>query len=269
MMTAVAGCDAIKPSVNLDLTGDVTPKVVAAVAVGVVMVILAFAIGMRMLLTTLHETDRELEVGIRPLRFGTRQRTLGIQADLLATTALARLSDLEAALVSLVEASDTELESRGEHWFDFLCESLGAVLAVDRNYRFRIAIWTDDETDPVDLRGLAYFAFNRHDPKYEKLNRAESLAGWAVAHRTSHYAPDVSKCTLYQKRKTDPTYRSLFVVPLGPQHDPWAAMTVDAEPIDGIDEPRQALITRFGALATVGARIIAIRSSSSTRTSEP
>ena len=169
--------------------------------------------------------------------------------------ALGRLNDLEQAIVSLAEADTAELDRVTGDWLDFVCAGLATVLSAGNDAHFRVAIWTDDETDPEYVKGLAYFGFDRHDPKYEKLPRATTLAGWVIAHRQDHYAPDLKTCTLFMPRSNTPRYKSMYAAPLGSEADPWAAITVDAPALDGLSEERRALIRRFGSLASVGARI--------------
>lgn len=246
-------------------TIDLTTPVILALAV----LVLALGLALTLLLRTLHTTDRELDLGLKPLRFGTRARLPVVDrtTELMLVTALSRLEDLEPGLNALVEAPDALLEQRGQNWLDYVCEGLAAVLQAGTHHRFRVAIWTHDEADREYLKGLAYHGFDRNDPKYDKLPRATTLAGWAITRGEEHYAPDVSACTLFKPRNHPPTYRSMVATPLGPPADPWAVITVDAPELDGLDEPRLALIRRFGILATVGARVVTFRSAASTGTS--
>lgn len=249
------------PTFTIDLT---TPVILALAVLAMV-----FALALTLLLRALHETDREFDLGVKPFRFGTRSRSPVVDrtTEALLATALSRLEDLEQGLNALVDAPVALLEQRGQIWLDFVCEGLAAVLEAGTHHRFRVAIWTDDEADREFLKGLAYHGFNRNDPKYEKLPRATTLAGWAIVHREEHYAPDVNSCPLFKPRTHAPTYRSMVASPLGPSSDPWAVITVDAPEVGGLDEPRLAMIRRFGILATVGSQIIRSRLTASTGTS--
>jgi hypothetical protein len=151
---------------NVDLSNPLGLLALAAL-------IVAAALGGGHLLRVLDQTNRDLDIGLRPLRFGTRSKALQDRStEKMYSAALARLNDLEQAVVSLVEAKPAELEERTQHWLDFLSEGLATVLSAGNAAHFRIAIWTDDQTDPDYLRGLAYFGFDRHAADYEKLDRA-------------------------------------------------------------------------------------------------
>jgi hypothetical protein len=238
---------------------------VPVIMAGVIFVI-TVAAAVSLVLLVLHLTQRELDVGLKPLRFGTHPRTTIVDrtTEELLETALARLEDLEQGLAALVEAPEAELERRGQNWLDYVCEGLATVLAAGTHHRYRVAIWSDDEDDRDFLKGLAYHGFDRNLPKYEKLPRATTLAGWAVSHGEEHYAPDISKCTLFRRRTHPPGYKSMVATPLGPGTNPWAVITVDAPQLDGLDVPRLALVRRFGVLATVGATIVQFRSTAVT-----
>ncbi|MDQ3871126.1 MAG: GAF domain-containing protein [Chloroflexota bacterium] len=221
------------------------------------MALAAIFLSLPVVLIVLNKTNTDIELGVKPLRLATRarRRAQDDSRDLLTSAALARLNDLEQALVALAEADADEIDEVAGNWFDLLCEDLAFVLGIGTNQRFRIAIWTDDETDPAYLRGLAYYGFDRNDPKYDKLSRLGTVAGWAVANRREHYARDVANDAIYLGRTGPARYRSMVAVPLGAPDDPWAVMTVDAEERDGLDETRRALIRRFGSLASTGAAL--------------
>jgi hypothetical protein len=247
----VAGCSA----------GDLPFKIEPVTLTKDLLFALAFLIAvvgivaMAMLLT-LHRTDRELDITRTPLHIGTRARSaVDRQTEKMYNAALKRLDDLEQALVSIVEADQASIEAVTGDWLDFVVQGLATVLSAGTNAHFRVAIWTDDEQDPEYVKGLAWFGFDRHDPKYEKLPRATTLAGWVIANREDHYVVDVDDDPLYRPRMNPPRYRSMYAAPLGSGDNPWAAITVDAPARDGLSEERRALIRRFGSLASVGARI--------------
>lgn len=207
-------------------------------------------------LVILHATDRELDLGVKPFRVGTHRRSeMDRRTEKMYLVALRRLTDLETAVASIVEADPAHVDQVMNDWLDYVCEGLATCLSAGNNAQFRVAIWTDDERDPATLKGIAWHGFNRSDPKYQALPRATTLAGWAIEHREEHYAPYLDKCVLYKPRSHPPTYKSMFVVPLGSDANPWASMTVDAPAVDGLSEERRELIRRFGSLASVGARI--------------
>lgn len=248
--------------IDVKSTIDFTVPVILALVV----LVIAIAVGLSVVLIILQKTDRELDIGFKPARFGTKSRSPVVDrtTEALLATALARLEDLEQGLNALVEAPDTDLERRGQIWLDFVCEGVASVLAAGTHHRYRVAIWTDDESDPEFLKGLAYHGFDRNDPKYEKLPRSTTLAGWAVSNGREHYAPDVATCELFRPRTHRPTYKSMVASPLGPESKPWAVITVDAPELNGLDEPRLQLVRRFGVLATVGAGILRFRSTTVT-----
>lgn len=220
------------------------------------MLVLIVTICVVALLLTLHKTDRELDVGVKPIRFGTHPRkTADRRTEKMYAAALARLNDLEQAVVSIAEADVAELERVTQDWLDYVCAGLAAVLSAGNNAHFRVAIWTDDESDRDFLKGLAYFGFDRHDPKYEKLPRATTVAGHVVANKQEHYVRDTDDDPIFNPRAHKPTYKSMVATPLGLDVNPWAVMTVDAPAKDGLSEERRQLIRRFGGLASVGARI--------------
>jgi hypothetical protein len=254
---------------DINLTGEITLPLLAGFA-GLVLVVTVCLV---ILLAVLHVTDRELQVTLRPMFFGTTARKPAPAADRhvekMYNAALKRLDDLEQALVSIAEADVAELERVTGDWLDFVCEGLATVLSAGNNAHFRVAIWTDDEGDRDYIKGLAYFGFNRHDVKYEKLPRGTTLAGWVIANREDHYAPDLDLCMLFRPRSSKPRYKSMYAAPLGSEGDPWAAITVDAPAPDGLSEERRALIRRFGSLASVGARVARGRMSGPTGTIDP
>lgn len=258
-----SGCSAAP---DVKLSGDITVGLVLALA----LLLIVAVVGAAILLLVLNRTDRELDITIKPLHLGTHARHAEPDRgrELMMDAALARLQDLEQAVVSLVEATDEEIDERAERWFDYVCEGLAFVLAAGTHRRFRVAIWTDDETDHDFLRGLAYHGFDRFDPRYEKLARTESVAGWVIANKREHYVPDVQQDPIYRPRSSKPTYLSMVATPAGPESDPWAVITVDATEKNGLDEDRRALVHRFGVLATVGARIVRIRSARPGRTTD-
>jgi hypothetical protein len=218
-------------------------------------------------LLTLHRTDRELDVGLKPLRVGTRPRqTADRRTEKMYAAALARLNDLEQAIVSIVEADTADLDRRTQDWLDYVCAGLASVLSAGNNAQFRVAIWTDDVDDRDFLKGLAYCGFDRHNPKFEKLPRATTVAGHVVANKQEHYVRNTDEDPIYKPRAHKPTYKSMVATPLGSDEDPWAVMTVDAPSVDGLSEERRLLIRRFGGLASVGARIARGRMTGPTQT---
>lgn len=247
----VGGCSASDIPFKIEPVTVTTDLLFAAALLIAVIGVVVVAV-----LLTLHRTDRELDVARNPFRVGTRpRRELDRQNEKMYNVALQRLQDLEQGLAGLVEADLANLDEVGADYLDYVVEGLASVLSAGNAAHFRVAIWTDDETDPEYVKGLAWFGFDRHDPKYEKLPRATTLAGWVIAHHEDHYAPDVNACQLYRPRTSPPRYRSMYAAPLGPADDPWAAITVDAPALDGLNDERRAIIRRFGSLASVGARI--------------
>lgn len=238
----------------------------------VCLTVLVFVVGVVVIavLHTLNRTNRELDITGKPFHIGTRERQSADRStEKMYNAALARLNDLEGALVSLVEATPAELDRRTQDWLNFVCEGLGSVLSTGVA-AYRVAIWTDDNKDPDHLTGLAWFGFDRHAADYEKLERVGTVAGWAIEHRSDHYVPDLEHDPIFRPRRNRvPRYKSMFATPLGREATPWAVLTVDAPKADGLGEERRALIKRFGGLASVGARIARIRMDGATGTIEP
>jgi hypothetical protein len=237
---------------SIDLTGVVNLPLL----VGVALVIIVFVLGVIALAAGLNRTDRDLTITLRPLLIALTPRSKALrQNEKMYKAAIARLTDLEQGLAAIVDADAPDLERTVQNWLDFVCQGLEMVLSAGNNANFRIAIWTDDESDPPYLKGLAYCGFDRNDPKYAKLPRATTVAGHVVDHKNDHYVPDVSKDAVYRPRTNKPAYKSMYATPLGPDDDPWAVMTIDAPALDGLNEERRELVRRFGSLATVGATI--------------
>jgi hypothetical protein len=252
---------ALMPSINL--TGELTLPVLIGLCV-FALVVTACAIT---LLNTLHKTDREFAFTLKPFHLGTHpRRTVDRRNEQMYAAALPRIEDLEVALVELVEADIGALERVSTDWFDFVCAGLATVLATGTDEDHRVAIWTDDESDPDFLKGLAYAGFDRNAAKYEKLPRETTVAGWVIKERQEHFVPDIDKCAIFRPRTHRPRYRCMVATPLGPDADPWAVMTVDAPKVNGLSEEQLALIRRFGSLASVGARITRKRKAPTTGT---
>lgn len=234
---------------------------------GIALVIVVFVLGVLALAAGLNRTERDLTITLRPLLIALTPKSQAARQEAkMYGLALTRLTDLEQGLVSLVEADAVELEERAEDWLDYVCEGLARVLGAGNHADFRVAIWTDDEPDREFLKGLAYCGFDRNDPKYAKLPRATTVAGWVIANRQDHYVPDTDNDPIYRPHKHRPNYRSMYACPLGTEDDPWASMTVSAPALDGLSEERRALVRRFGDLASVGARIVRVRLAATTRT---
>ena len=113
---------------------------------------------------------------------------------------MARLQDLEQAFVAIVRAPEVEREARLASWFAYLALNLGEVLSVGGTTRYRVSIWTDDESDAQYLRLLAQHGFDQNDPRMEQLERATTVAGWCVANRRDHYVRDITSDAIYRPR---------------------------------------------------------------------
>ena len=219
-------------------------------AFSIVVVIVAGVIGA----VILDRRDLEFSVSAKPLGVGMRKRRPGSDQakNLRYAGAILRLGDLEQALTALPGADEATLG----RWFTHLCENLGWLLALGTTTHYRVAIWSDDDSDTTILRRVALHGFDRNDARMQSLERATTVAGWVVANRRDHYVKDITNDLIYRPRRSDPAYRSMFAAPLG-DDQPWGAITIDADVVDGIQPDQQELVHRFGKLATTGASLAA------------
>lgn len=166
--------------------------------------------------------------------------------------ALTLVSEVAEGLVPAVEASDPwHTRQRVGAWLNIFIEGLGSALGAGSNIeKYRAALWVRDGDD---MAGIAYHLF---DPAtFPDRLGPTSVAAYVVRTGQPHYCPDVTKCGVYVPRNPDKrrrSYSSLYAIPLGPEHEPWGAITVDARSVDGFSWVEQAIVLAFGRVASTG-----------------
>lgn len=187
-----------------------------------------------------------------PRVFARRKREIA-----QASVAFERLAEVGKGLRGVVEATEAEVDGALDTWFRSLCMSVAWTLATDNDEIYRVAIWTKDSTDPDILRALAWHMMPDHKTSWKTLDRNTSLAGLAMRTKQTYYSKDVLNDPEYKRRDPsdpDPSYRSIFAVPLG-DDEPWGAMTIDARAKDGFTEQDRQIAVQFGGLSTIGAGV--------------
>jgi hypothetical protein len=209
--------------------------------------------GQAILAVLSKELRLDITIDFRNLNFGVRQQLDPDRARELRLTAAAdRISDLTGGISAIAAATADALERTTEVWLTMVCEGAVAALACESHVTYRVAIWTDDETDRENLRRLVQHGFNRL--KTVTLPRDRTLAGEVVRTGKDHYCADVTDCAGYIPRDLQPGHKCMYAIPLGTPENPWAAMTVDADQIDALDESQRAIVQWFGEVASAGAR---------------
>jgi hypothetical protein len=237
-----------QPAIFLQSTPDLPNGGLVVAAFAIAAIIASFVIGV----VILDRRGLDFEVDAKALKVGVHKRSNDDARTLRYQAAMSRLSDLEQALAALPGADEAALG----RWFTYLCEHLAWVLATGTHRHYRVALWLDDEGDPVNLKRLALHGFDRNDPRMAELERETSVAGWCVKNGKPHYVRDTQADLIYRPRRSEPPYRSMYAAPLG-NPDPWAALTADVDVVDGFAPDQIDLLERFGKLATTGAAIAA------------
>lgn len=218
--------------------------VVAAFAVAVIVAVIVIAI------VIVDRRGLELDVDGKALKFSVRRRAPSDAKELRYKAAMQRLGDLEQGLAALPNATEAALA----RWFTNFCENTAWVLSVGTHLHYRIALWSDDDSDTTILRKVALHGFDRNDTRMEQLDRASTVAGWCANNGKPYYVRDTEKDDpVFRPRRSKPSYRSLYAVPLGT----WAVLTADVDVDEGFAEDQTELIERFGRLATTAATLAA------------
>lgn len=217
--------------------------------------ILIFVVALSIVLTVAaaNRWKQSIFWGLKPPWVQVAPATANPAAEDQLHRALERLADLGQALVAVAEAPSSDERTRRE-WFQYLLEGLSGSLARGNGDHFRIGIYTVAGDDP-NLHVLAQHNFDRSDARLKTLERRTTVAGWVVENGEPHYVPDVNRDSIYRKRKTRPSYKSMYAVPLGPPETPWGAMTIDVNRADGMTDTQQEIVRAFGDVASLGASL--------------
>lgn len=172
--------------------------------------------------------------------------------------ASARRADLTVALLALIDADDAQLEATGTHYFTNVCDQLRTVLAAGGTTYIRVALWTVDEAEPMYLRRLASAGYDHNDHGPVRLDQRKHWAGVAITQKANILVPDVGAALPFHK-DPPPTFKSMVAVVIGQADSPWAVVTADADAVGAFSLDAERLITDFGGLITVAAKIIKSR----------
>lgn len=170
---------------------------------------------------------------------------------------LDQYGEVATALDALAQARPDEAEDHARRWFSELATRLALRLKQEPNQHYRVAIWLDDPRHSDVFLGIGRGMFEAGDTDMDSLERKNTIGGLAFDSVTmSYYSRDCTTDANFKpRRNVPPSFKSVFGLALGDEHDRWGVMTVDARQVNGFSEDAHWLIRRFGELASLGAVI--------------